>query len=534
MTSITRVTHQVRIPNSSDDTGLTYIDVEVLDSIVFLDTNGLEHIYDFSAESASPCIIDTTGDYGDKGIPTTATRISHIIRVTNPNDNTQFLDVELIDAVATLDTNGEETLINFDALTLGTVVDQTGSGLGANPTSPSKVCHIDKIIQTISQQNDFDGVFCACDNSDDDPNYTMLAASGNYTCIAKVDAASLLGYNSEETLLELPYGTAANVDATVWTTDSNGNKAPPKNTDPNPYVIWPSSGGLSNTGWLGASAPIAQGPLWWIKRINAFNPGPWYWYIPTWQPLDFSFFGTPPPDIGSWPPPGVNGGGFVLLPYYPMIWILSANSTPSLIPPGGSASLEAAIASHTGTVSLPNGDPPFLSWGLLGGSEASPPASQNPMCFPPVADNGADDVPNIWQLTGLPQPALTNPNAPYNSSSNPYLSPTAIQAAQAATRFAAYWNNLATAVNLQISGWQGPNFNSDTRPSGPPLWPFATPYYSDFSIAHGGAFNASITTGLYSGGIPLEDLENANACPLAITQLDPNIWDTTVFPPVRL
>ena len=289
MTAVSRVTYQVRIPNPADTTGLTYIDVEVLASITFIGSDGLEHCYDFGG--AKPCIIDATatGDYGNKGDATSASRISHIIRVTNPDDSTQYFDIEILDAFCVLGSNGDEELHEIKmsdlAGALGTVIDTTGSGLGSDPADPSRISHVVKIVQTNQEQTDFDGVLCACDNTDDNKNEANDSLTGQFTCIAKTDVVSYLGSNGQENLYEQPYNEDK-IDATQWTTDSKGDKAPPKNTDPNPYIVWPANVTIDNNGWLGKKgmdgSPLSQGPLWWIKRIGTPTSKP-----PPHNPLSY-------------------------------------------------------------------------------------------------------------------------------------------------------------------------------------------------------------------------------------------------------
>jgi hypothetical protein len=248
----TRRVHVVRIKDAS---GNNFVDVKVLDAIAFRGPSGAESLLDCSATNVSPYIKDTTGDGNGKGDPSDCTRVSHMKRLTNPNDSTQFIDVEILDAASFRGPNGAEMLLFMpDADATELVVDNTGNGLdndsGADAT---RALHVVRITQ----------------DTDDNPHTTVNDASDDqFLLVKRLDAVAFRGPNGAENLLYAPASDGD--DNEDDTTTYNGDGSPPDNTDPNVYAAWPTLTSSSGP-WLGAGAPVSQGLLWWIMNAGALG-----------------------------------------------------------------------------------------------------------------------------------------------------------------------------------------------------------------------------------------------------------------------
>lgn len=299
---------------------------------------------------------------------------------------------------------------------------------------------------------------------------------------------------------------------------------------------------------------------WRMKDWIGGGGGPWYWYVPKQQPMCFSYYGELFADF--WGPQGVGpaSAGFYLLPNYPILEIIPDNffeqgSIGAPIPPVGAASLEDAITNFSPNPNdflgqqVPNGGFDNIGgvWGLLGphGDDGLEAGIGSPMTEPPqsqgiepwsrlLADGFGGFVPNIWQLTGLPQPPLKNPSLPWDPVNNPYTAPTAALAAQCANTFVNFWNKVAKGQNDLAASFSGQN---PSNPPGfdytgpiPPDWPFATPFV-DIAKGLSGVlnFNAGLPIGFFV--FPLIELPAATSMTLAIGQLNQTKWDTTTFPP---
>lgn len=528
--TVTRRIHVVRIKNPNDK-GNTYVDVAVLDAIGIRTASGdealfevmafsgdqddasaassgaEERVYDMPAANAAPLIVDSTGDGSAKGDPKDAgakfSRKSHMKRLTNKTNPNQFIDVEILDAVALKGPNGSEVaLIMPQGTSKAMVLDATGSQLNV-PAGPdtTRALHVIKL-------------------KSGDPKIPGSGDPKKFLLVERTDKIAFKGPNGHEFLLTAPNDDDASAnDTTNYSLDDDGNATvPPDNTDPNPYVVFPPD---SQGPFLGADVPTNQGLLWWIKATN-FVHGVWYWYIPKQQPMDFSFFGKPPEGVTFDPDFGL---GFQLLPYFPMIWILSQNSDPVPIPQIGFTSLEDAIKKGSPDFSgfaakaLPNGAGPSGDFGVIPFTAPQVPTASIPFT-----------VPNIWQLTGIKQPFDLNgvPAKPKDSL-----------AAQVANQFLTYWNEVTDAANAEIAGWIGPDLNRNFggQYTYPPAWPWVVPqpWFSNFAgIQYAGNFQAGLPTALFNIGIPLEVLPVATSTRIAIGQLDPGVWNTDVFPPTPL
>lgn len=490
--------------------------------------NVYEQLLDFST-GIVPYIKDNSGDGNGSGDPNNCTRVSHFERQTNPDDPSQFLDVEILDAIACTTTGGQEELLYFPASDAKAhVVDQTPDSAGLENDPGVDATRLETIIE-IATTND--GTSTSTDKGIDpdgfDPD-NNLPVPPMILLVQRTDKMAFKAPNGLEFVIEFDTQTVeeeTETDTTRYTLNpvTGDLDVPPENSDPNKYIIFaPTDADSKKSGGpiLGPKLSLKQGPLWRVIRTNTI-PGPWYWYVTRQQPKNWGYFGTPPEDIGEWPAPFAGLRGFVLQAYGPVIWILSANSPAVPLDPIGYASLEDAIdhgstSLLTSGPTIPNGSPPIDDFGefdLLAG----------PISEQEIADN--DTVPSIFQLTGIKQPVDLN--------GTPIL-PNAENREKIVTLFAKMWNDTVDAAWVQCETWRGVDFNSDLRPSSPPVWPFVipNPWFSNFIAGHFSNFQAGLTVGLYAGGIPLEVLQSP-ATNIGIGQLDPYVWDTSSWPPRR-
>ena len=362
-------------------------------------------------------------------------------------------------------------------------------------------------------------------------------------------------------------------DTTKYVTDPvTGLQVPPDNTDPNIYIYWPGIGNLVNgevsgaapSGtptagpFLGAGQAVDMGPIWWIRQVGS-NVNVWYWYInPVQTPEAWSYFGSSGGGGagGSW-----GYRGFTLLPYFPVTWILSENYP--LVPLGtyGAATLEDAASVHiiidnevavnwdglgipdggwgvstikTTTGSYLGAGLPLLSYtsstympygafDLTQGTSAEilSYASLNGINTSIYTDYGGPG-PNIWELTGLPQPPLVNLGMSWDPNTNPHQQPSIALAQQVVQTFIANWNSVATALNAAqlVTG-------GDTVSGG---WPFVPPPGWAWSRPYGG--DTVGTAQMFSNGwVPavLPQVTVPAYIPtLAAGQLDDSLWNNQI------
>lgn len=534
---VTRRVHVVRIKQTSNPGN--FVDVKVIDAISYQGPNGHEVMLDCATANINPYINDTTPEGNGKGDPGDCSRSSKITRIGASGASGSMLDIEQLNACTMRGPNGFEVLLFFrgdDASAI--VVDKTGSGFSSNPgAGATRSTHLEKISAGDPQ----------------DPSKFFL--------VERVDAIAFIGPNGHENLFFNP-GAAGDANE-IDTTEYGDDGTPPDNTDPNVYVAWPPQ---ATDPWIGtnegASGIIKQGPLWWIINANKTDE-PWYWYLPKqqfanelviggWIEGTFghgNFFDGFTVD-GFGPPDKIPAGDFYIptgdntFVQHPAVFVLlpcigityqdgEVTSQIGNIPESGFSSLEDAIDNGTPDDSNHLGFTPpntmftdAAAYGIL------------PLRTPPVDDAGIHTgVPNIWQLTGLPQPPLQDPTKPWDdpeyflrhidpafaAGTNPYSTPSTGLASDVVNTFVSMWNSSSQSATDMLP-------NPD--PSGvPPGWAFKTPFNGGGGPGSEFAFIGGITVGW--GIFPLSVLNPATSGFIAAAQLDPTKWDTTQFPPVR-
>jgi hypothetical protein len=283
----TRSTHTVRITNPSSPS--LWVDVEVIDKVVFRGPNGEEFMY--SMTKAYPYVLDKTGDGDTIGDSFSCSRASHMTRLVGVADPTQMIDVEVLDAIAFIGPNNEEFVLLMPQTGIKeAVVDNTGNNLAIGATdTTTRAVHIAELKELT------DGT--TFDTDSGLSNAPTAPATGRILLAKRVDAVAFTGPNQSEWLMLIPKSAAVNIDTTVYTTDSDGNSVPPENTDPNPYIRWPQASAGPWVSGVGApdaiadpDAPIAaQGPLWWIGHPEASTIGVLEFYYNLTGPTDIDF-----------------------------------------------------------------------------------------------------------------------------------------------------------------------------------------------------------------------------------------------------
>lgn len=588
----TRVVHRVRCRKK--DNKQVWADVKVVDAVTVLEPGGQEKLLWIKASDANPCIIDKTkaAPSFEKGTPDQCTRLSHMELVVGQDDPTQKMYVEVLDALvfapppnhnvdeaeggaremqperhglpkaATFGKNlyglflAEKDAIKF-------VVDKVGLDLDSGSSDKcSRAAHVNLVTEK--------------GNTDEKTAEAteIPPTKQSWVATVKPDAINFKVPGGGNVCLVLPRGLQEEIDSTEMTTDPDtGDPCPPDNKDPNVYVSFPQDNtGDPNAPVVGCNLKIPkmasgnkgidQGPLWWIERISSpFQP--WFWFAKVQSPQAFSFFGAPG-RLGSWA-----YRGFVLWNNYPVIWILSANLP--LIPMGsfGSPSLdlcarignwdfafppvpwgpafvpprpETAIfpfsaLSFSGPIEVGDGHPaPYGPFGCL--QMTHPPLGKFPDAVPYGNSIDGNDgsqiwsqIPNIWQLTDLPQPKRADMTKPWNPFNNPIVPPSVKDAKTAAIRFRDYWNKAADGHNEFIKGYV-PDGKENVYAE-PPGWSWNMAYYDPFrpqtaGPKYYGAFRNGIPVACATAiGIPLVDFIPATAWTMEVDQLDPKIWDTT-------
>jgi hypothetical protein len=248
--SFTRRTHIVRIVNKNDDQSSdTYIDVEVLDAISFRGENNKEMVLNCTASEASPYIVDDTGGNHAKK-PEGATRRSHMKRIVG-DDPTQKLDVEIIDCMAFSDENGKAWILDMSGTSDDPHIFDTTTGGGSGPSTTRRT-HSEKLSQDRKSPNP--SQFVTIERCDNIAFRTMNGEEMIISCPSNDDP------NSHDPRADTFISSPKGYDPS----DDNGPK-PPISSDPSNYVAFVEGA----TGFMTGNQKIAQGPFWWIRKVNS-------------------------------------------------------------------------------------------------------------------------------------------------------------------------------------------------------------------------------------------------------------------------
>ena len=581
----TRSTHTVRCRSKENPT--IFVDMVVLDAITFIRPDGVEILIAASPSiqgvAKNPCIIDNTGDGNAVGDQHNCSRISHMEQFISQVDPSQIIDLEILDGFALQpplvgDPFGIEDRVN-DEQNLGGYFD-SGEFWGARralitQSTKAKYNTIDttglnlgELAGVVASRGAHINLVTDKGNTDDktDQAAEVPPVSQPFVATVKTDSINFGAPDGNNVCLLVPPSKVTDIDTTKYVTDpyTGEENAPPDNTDPNIYAFFPPDSAGANLGATPVSqqtniaAPPSLGVFWWIKKISS-TPQPWYWYAPPQQYLASSFFSPLGPAPGL--PRQFGYRGYYLFNDYPVTWILEANYPLVSMGSFGSDSLTlcAEIGNWLVTGAIPNltftPGPEDQQIGAFG------PFGVIPMTDPPIPDNLLPlNVPNIWQLTGLPQPNLAHPSLPWDALKNPYLYPSDDLAERAAQAFNSNWNTCANATNLyeqqtfvgipEPFGSLVPKFNNySLLPNPPPGWLWSTPYYipgdpkykPPGQLTGFGAFQNGIPVGMigYDAApaililgvyVPINvwtmRVGGTHAIPGSPDYLDPKVWNT--------
>jgi len=145
--------------------------------------------------------------------------------------------------------------------------------------------------------------------------------------------------------------------------------------------------------------------------------------------------------------------------------------------------------------------------------------------------------PNIWQLTGIDQPPITDSSKAWDPITNPYQQPSLELAQQVVQTYMDNWNSVANAILGKMASYA----SGDTYPPVPfpivgpvpPGWAWALPYTGgDIANAQNGFKNGiqptfiSPTPNGTAIGLPLDVYVPATVPTIRVGQLDPTVWNT--------
>lgn len=235
--AVTRVIHVVRCWQDAANQSGDFVDIEVTDGWVFTGPNGDQKAIDCPAANAAP----------------SASRVSHFVTITNPDDSSQSLDIEVLDGVCCTFADGDQQ--TFDCPSGNARVFLTNADGFPNCVSPEEsivgsgggATRVGELTQ-VTPNNGWSTNF---DNS-----------KSNYIVAEKSQGVCFTFANGDQRTLDFPTGDEITLDTTQYTTDSSGNQIPPPNGDPNSYVNF--NGGGLNLGNIICS----QGPLWRIVNMT--------------------------------------------------------------------------------------------------------------------------------------------------------------------------------------------------------------------------------------------------------------------------
>src|ERR1035437_9507921 len=509
----TRRTHIVRIGTSTD----LYIDMEVLDAVAFRTDSGKEMVLNLPGANAAPYIIDDTGDNNQK-FTANPTRRSHMKRITGSGDK-QFLDIEVLDAVAFRDDMGKEWIMDLQpGSSDSSPVYNTTTNTLSSPygTSPTRMVHDEKIYS--------------------DPN----DKTSDFIAVERCDTMSFRSVRGEEMIIVMPSsddGSGSGRADTVTTPanyDPNSTDVvPPANTDPSVYAfIPPGSKGALIGDKADATVQIACGPLWWPRGASK-KGGPWYQYVSFQQPTEVSMYEA------SFDTHGWNNLEWQVLPNVGAAYsVLHPERKGAPLPPFGYLTLDSAIL-----------DGSITDWGLLDFSDTRIDVNAKNGLNAFACVPGVSGVPDIWQLSKVPAPALipTPLGKPVDKDTTWVAGQvTTALAKQVAMAYLAAWNDTSFAYNTEMAAACGPvlNIYVDTPgyglnrvgntpctygyPStsfGVPLWDCTPERIADWLI-----------DGRFMGGIPIDFWNGRGfvfiftppfAESIGVAQLDPTKWDTS-------
>lgn len=245
-----------------------------------------------------------------------------------------------------------------------------------------------------------------------------------------------------------------------------------------------------------------------LVEIHFDNGGPWYYFAPTQQSENFCLDGGVTDTVDQ-------PNKWFVQPF--LSYISFEPAFPAARIPAaklGQDSLEEAVEKG-----VPLSDYfPIDMTGL-------PPELMTPKHD--QSGTGPFDTPNIWQMTGIPQPITQDKNK------NPITDTSKLTRKlkkTVAKKFESVWNQTAKAYNARSHSVDGTTGEWHLPP---PEWDFKCTGPGDPSDGiHRFAFTGALPAAWNLFGGRAQILTPAYAATIQVGQLDPKKWDTSVFPPV--
>jgi hypothetical protein len=245
-------------------------------------------------------------------------RRTHVVRISDaaPGDppSDTYIDVEVLDAIAFRDINGNEMVLNMPQSNVQACIkDFTGGGHGQQPNKPTRLSHMKRIVgdektqqldveiidilsfrdvnnaEWILDMNSTNGqpsVFNVSDQSGDSKStrrtHNEKIATDQtqhdpteFLTVERCDSIAFRNVFGNEMIIKCPSSddprsSASRAETFIWSpknynpNDPDGPK-PPTNTDSNVYVALVKDA----DGFLTGKAKISQGPFWWIRKVSA-------------------------------------------------------------------------------------------------------------------------------------------------------------------------------------------------------------------------------------------------------------------------
>lgn len=240
------------------------------------------------------------------------TRRTHIVRVPQDKKDLEnnYVDVEVLDALAFKGPMGEELVLNFKKGNISVWRDDnTGGGNEKHQATPTRRSHMERkkhgtnvldveVLDAISFRGKMgeeyilnlpskkSSKFSTNDQSDGGLNTRRThrekisegfkANPTEYVKVIRTDQVAFRTIMGKEMIIKMPSGDDPNGGepgrASTYISSPKGydptnddGPKPPLNTDPNIYVSWPKDTGGP---WVGDDR-ISQGMLWWIRKIKS-------------------------------------------------------------------------------------------------------------------------------------------------------------------------------------------------------------------------------------------------------------------------
>lgn len=241
------------------------------------------------------------------------TRRTHVVRIMDKTEGGgSYVDVEVLDAISFKDERGKEMILNMpQANVVAYIKDDTGGNNGREPSNPTRLSHMKRIVGDDPQQrfdvevldiasfrdvsgqewildmNSVNGepsVFNTTDRAGDSKatrrvhtetisSNLLQKPTSDFLTVERCDTIAFRTVLGKELIIKCPSNddllssdprapTSITSPPGYDPTNPNG-PTPPDNTDSNQYVKFIKGGGPFT-----GKTKISQGPFWWIRNVS--------------------------------------------------------------------------------------------------------------------------------------------------------------------------------------------------------------------------------------------------------------------------